>query len=141
VDQPKEEKETVQDILDDVCENLPIKIDDLKKYWADYIAERKIANKPYEIVILNQDFTFNSNLITLKLSNPVQLDQLNGFKLELLSFLRKKLQNYLLDIEAIISVEEEKKIVYTSTDKFNFLAQKNPALLELKQKLGLDIDY
>jgi DNA polymerase III subunit gamma/tau len=69
------------------------------------------------------------------------LEQLNGFKTELLSFLRKQLQNYELDIEAIVSVEEDKKIVYTSSDKFNYLAKKNPALLELKQKLGLDIDY
>jgi DNA polymerase III subunit gamma/tau len=140
-DEPSSKEEAIKEIYEEVRENKPVIAEDLRKVWSDYIAERRKANKPYEIVILNQDYSFENNIVKLRLSNPVQLEQLNGFKTELLSYLRKKLQNYDLDIDSEIMLEEETKIVYTSSDKFNYLAKKNPALLELKHKLGLDIDY
>jgi DNA polymerase III subunit gamma/tau len=33
------------------------------------------------------------------------------------------------------------KRIYTNKDKFNYLAEKNPNLIELKNKLGLDTDF
>jgi DNA polymerase III subunit gamma/tau len=141
MDQPVEATRSVVEKISEVEENKVINEEELKLAWEDYITERRKANKPYEIVILNQEYQYSNNLITLKLSNPVQIEQLNDFKTDLLFFLRKRLQNFLLDINAIISVQEEKKMIYTSSEKFNYLAKKNPALIDLKQKLGLDVDY
>jgi len=36
---------------------------------------------------------------------------------------------------------ETKKIAYTNKEKFDHLAEKNPALRELKERLGLDADF
>lgn len=119
----------------------PVTFEILKKAWDDFIVEKKQVLKPSEIVILNQDYSLEEDKIILKLSNPVQIEQLNGFRVELLSFLRKRIQNYSLDINPVITVEEEKRMIYTSSDKFNYLVKKNPALMDLKIKLGLDLDY
>lgn len=119
----------------------PVTFENLKKAWDDFVVEKKQVLKPSEVVILNQEYALEDDKIILKLSNPVQIEQLNGFRVELLSFLRKRIQNYSLDINPVITVEEEKRMIYTSSDKFNYLVKKNPALMDLKIKLGLDLDY
>ena len=37
--------------------------------------------------------------------------------------------------------QQSKKIAYTNKEKFEHLAEKNPLLKELKEKLGLDPDF
>jgi len=36
---------------------------------------------------------------------------------------------------------DKKKIAYTNKEKFDLLAEKNPLLKELKERLGLDPDF
>jgi len=36
---------------------------------------------------------------------------------------------------------DTKKVIYTNREKFEHLAEKNPNLLELKERLGLDPDF
>ena len=36
---------------------------------------------------------------------------------------------------------EVKKMIYSPQDKYNYLAEKNPALHKLRQALGLEVDY
>ena len=141
IENPVETKAAFIQVETRESEDKPVTQELLKTAWDEFTILKKKENKPSELVILNQEYTFADGKITLKLSNPVQLDQLNGFRVELLAFLRKKLENYSLDINPIIVIEEDKKMIYTSSDKFNHLVKKNPALLELKQKLGLDLDY
>jgi DNA polymerase-3 subunit gamma/tau len=37
--------------------------------------------------------------------------------------------------------EQQAKRLYTSQDKLNYLTEKNPKVLELQRRLGLDIDF
>ncbi|MEQ8359074.1 MAG: hypothetical protein RH860_06270 [Cytophagales bacterium] len=36
---------------------------------------------------------------------------------------------------------EKVKTVYTPQEKFDYLSQKNPALIELKKRLGLEFEF
>jgi DNA polymerase-3 subunit gamma/tau len=60
-----------------------------------------------------------------------------------LSKIRERLQNYSIDIalDVIETEKSDKKMLYTQSDKYDFLAQKHPLLSEMKQKLGLDHEY
>jgi hypothetical protein len=40
-----------------------------------------------------------------------------------------------------LNVTDEKKVIYTNRDKFDHLAEKNPKLKELKERLGLDTEF
>jgi DNA polymerase-3 subunit gamma/tau len=53
------------------------------------------------------------------------------------------LHNYSIDIvlDVIVQEQGEKKLLYTQSDKYDFLVQKHPLLGELKQKLGLDHEF
>jgi DNA polymerase-3 subunit gamma/tau len=79
--------------------------------------------------------------VKLNLDNFVQLDQLNSFKPDLLRFLRHRVNNSGLALEAVITPQEDVKMIYTSNDKFKYLSEKYPILEEMKKKFGLDTDF
>jgi len=67
--------------------------------------------------------------------------KINNKKTDLLSFLRKELNNFqislILTVKQIISEARP----YTTKEKFNSMIEKNAYLLKLKEQLDLDIDY
>jgi len=77
----------------------------------------------------------------LKLSSSIQQDILERFRLEFVQYLRTELRNSDISLQTEIVQEEQKQKLYTSQDKFNYLASINPKLLELKRRLNLDYDY
>jgi len=66
---------------------------------------------------------------------------LNNFRTELTTFLREKLKNSTILVTGDLKEAEDKKMMYTSRDKFEYLLEKNPALKEMKERLGLDPDF
>ena len=73
--------------------------------------------------------------------HPVQETMLANIKSELTLFLREKLKNNTIIITGELDLGEDKKMIYTPRDKFEYLANKNPVLNELKERLGLDTDF
>lgn len=64
------------------------------------------------------------------------------FEQELTLFLRKELKNSEIVLKWTLNeVVDEKKKLYTGQDKFEALAEQNPLLRELKDRLGLDYDF
>ena len=74
--------------------------------------------------------------------NNAQEKIIDDNKAFLLSFLRKELNNYLIDIKTMIrkDIEGEKKL-YTSIDVFKDMIKNNRSLKVLHEELGLDPDY
>jgi hypothetical protein len=60
---------------------------------------------------------------------------------EFLSFLRKQLRNYYIQIilDVVVQYEEEKFL--TSKQKFEMMARKNPNLHIFKNRFNLDLEY
>lgn len=87
-------------------------------------------------VIQLQDMT-----IGVEVHNEAQREKLNEIKQDMLDFIRKDLSNngVLIDIRVMQHHQETK--AYKPTDKFKMLAEKNPALLELKKRFDLEIEY
>jgi len=111
----------------------------LRKVWTDYTELRK--NQMAEYHLLKQPFTFRNNTITLALTNPIEEPVLLSIKTELLTFLRENLNNSSIQVDATMQEHQIKKFAYTNKEKFERLAEKNPLLNELKEKLGLDPDF
>ncbi len=80
----------------------------------------------------------------MKVENEVQVQHFNEqLRMEVLGTLRERLTNYAIDIVLDVTMQEngDKKLLYTQSDKYDFLVQKHPILGELKQKLGLDHEF
>lgn len=94
-----------------------------------------------EYHLLQREFSFSNNVITLLLANPVEEPLLLSLKADLLTYLREKLNNSSIQLESVLQEIQTKRMVYTNKEKFEHLAEKNPHLKELKERLGLDPDF
>ena len=111
----------------------------LRDAWNAYAGQRKKFQAEYQM--LSQPYRRQENLIIVDMLSAVHETMLDNIKSELTGFLREKLRNNAIQITGHIQSGEEKKIIYTNREKFDFLAEKNPMLRELKDRLGLDTDF
>lgn len=92
--------------------------------------------------MLTQPFELNGNQVVVNLLSPVQETMLDNIKIELASYLRERLRNSNIQVTGRVSTTpDDSKMMYTARDKFEYLAEKNPILKELKDRLGLDTDF
>lgn len=91
--------------------------------------------------MLCQPYEVNGGQVTVHIHNPVQDLMLTNIKSELAAFLREKLQNNSIVIVGELKEAEERKVIYTNREKFDYLVARNPMLKELKDRLGLDTDF
>ena len=91
-----------------------------------------ISRKP----VLKENFT-----IEFMIDNKVQEDEIAMGKSEIMAFLRTELKNFELQLVTIITKNDGDKKPYTTSDKFKRMAEKNPAIKDLRSKFDLDIDY
>ena len=110
----------------------------MNEAWQEYAGTRKTQVAEYSL--LQREFEIEENIIKLQITNPVEETLLTSIKSDLLTFLKEKLQCELM-LEGILLKTESKKMIYTNKEKFDHLAEKHPAILELKDRLGLDTDY
>lgn len=122
--------------------NRAFTLENLKIYWNLFIEDLQKRQKFSEYVILNRDFKLDGTTIKLAVDNDIQIDLLQqALRSELLHFLRKELQNSTIHLEVKVAEQETTKMIYTQAEKFRFLADKNPAMHDLRNTLGLDYDY
>ncbi len=76
--------------------------------------------------------------ITFKLSNDLQKQAIEKEENVIVSNLQRKLNNGKIELKVIISQEAAKKQLYTDTDKYKYLNEKNANLNKLKQQFNLD---
>lgn len=91
--------------------------------------------------MLSQPYSLRNNHIIVNLLSPVHDTMLGNIKVELTTFLRERLKNSLIQVTGELTAADDKKMIYTNRDKFEYLAAKNPMLTELKDRLGLDTDF
>lgn len=117
-------------------------VDELQIVWDKLIKDLENRKRFSEYVILNRRFTLDGTTIHLEVDNEIQTDLLTiSLRTDVLTFLRQELYNSTIHLEVVVSKEEAKTMIYTQADKFKFMADKNPALHDLRVVLGLDYDY
>lgn len=88
------------------------------------------------IPVLADDFK-----VIVTVDNKIQDSEIFGKRAEILGYLRKELKNWGIQIETHVTdrpVESRKP--YTDQEKFNSMAERNPAIRTLKDQLNLDIE-
>ncbi len=79
--------------------------------------------------------------ISFQVDNAVQEQEIIEFKSDLLPKLRKSLNNFHLHLNIKVTEQSAGQKAYTSQEKFAQMAEKNPELKNLKDQLGLEIDF
>lgn len=117
----------------------PFTEEQLRAVWNTYAEQRKKFQAEYQM--LSQPYRVDDNVIVVELLSPVHDTMLNNIKSELTGFLRDQLRNHTIQVRGEVLADDEKKIIYTNREKFDFLVEKNPILRELRDRLGLDTDF
>lgn len=127
-----------------VFENKEFTLEELKAAIQKF-AEQKNAsgNRQLFATLSTSRLELNdTNTILLFIHNEAQKEILMNVRQEFLDNIRQLLSNNTISLD--IRIEEVQVAtgkVYKPADKFKFLAEKNPQLLELKKRLDLELDY
>ncbi len=115
----------------------------LLKYWNQYAEKVKREGKIniFTIMTSNPPSLLENFVIELIIENRVQEELLMNEKVELLNFLRTELKNFGIELATKQVENTAKKRLYTSTEKYNHMVEKNPKLEEFRRRFNLDIDY
>jgi len=125
-------------------DNQPFDLAQLLEVWNGIATKFKEANLINKFVMMDRPIELVGTIAHMKVENEVQVQHFNEqLRMEVLGILRERLRNYSIDIvlDVIVQEQGEKKLLYTQSDKYDFLVQKHPLLGELKQKLGLDHEF
>lgn len=117
--------------------------DDLLSNWNQYADKAKQEGKIniFTLMTANAPILTDGHIIEVQLENKIQESLLNHEKIDLLNFLRTRLQNFKIDIVTKVAEQTGKKKLYTSTEKYQHMVDKNPKLEEFRKRFNLDLDY
>ena len=110
--------------------------------WAAF-TQKRIAetNNSNEEVALKRTVLLEGLVLKLVLENDLQESVLNALKTPLLDYLRATFNQPSLTLSHKVAPDEVERRPYTPQEKLNFLIRKNPAILELQERLGLDVNF
>ncbi|ERJ60495.1 DNA polymerase III subunit gamma/tau [Sphingobacterium paucimobilis] len=108
--------------------------------WNDLAEKMKANNRItiYTIMTANPP-RLKGNVIEIDVENAIQSDQLREGKIDMLNYLRPELQNFSLDIETVQLEQAVIRKAYTSQEKYQVMASKNPALEVLRKTFNLGL--
>lgn len=132
-----QEKEKVDLVA--VSENIVLNQAQAFKQLKEFVQIKGKSDRIRLALTVNQPEVIDNKVI-LKVSNPLQGDDINGVRVELQNHLRRVFSNKEIELETKMSQTKTTKRVFTDTDRFNYLCKKNPVLGVLKQKLSLDFE-
>lgn len=138
------EKKKITDAPYVIVEDEPITESNVYTSWNAFakIMDEK-GRKNISVTLLSRKPELrDNNLIEFAVTNKVQEEELKLLKVDLLEFLKTQLHNSNIQLQTrIIEFSEEPAKAYTAKDKFKKMAEKNPALENLKKRFDLDLDY
>lgn len=122
--------------------NEQVTVDQVKESVLKY-AKTKQQNKSIYVSLTEAPVILNpANEIIITLLNHSQLEKFQELKQEMLDTIRKDLKNNIVVLKFDLKQEENSTVkAYKPIEKFKVMSEKNPALLELKKRFDLDIDY
>ncbi|WP_345101829.1 DNA polymerase III subunit gamma/tau [Mucilaginibacter panaciglaebae] len=116
--------------------------DDFLKHWNIFAANIKAEGKMNLFTVFSSEAPkmLKPYVFEVVVENKMLDQSFRDEKPQLMNYLRKALNNY--DIEVNTRVDEQVRVKrpYTSLEKYQYMATKNPKLAELRQRFNLDFD-
>ena len=112
---------------------------DVNYYWQEYAGrlpqeQTAIAKRMQAMKVALLD----DHACEVMVDNPIVAKDFNSMVPELQDYLRRRLKNRKVTIAVRVSKAGEVKRAYSRVEKFQMMAEKNKALLELKEQFGLE---
>jgi hypothetical protein len=112
---------------------------ELKSTILEFIKSNKVG--PVIANSLKNSVKLEEEMITVELTNPVEVDGIEKIRADLLRFIRGKFQNSGIQLQHHVNIEKAAERPYTPKEKFEAMLKENHLLGKLKDTFGLDTDY
>ncbi|MCC8145510.1 MAG: DNA polymerase III subunit gamma/tau [Bacteroidales bacterium] len=135
----EEEKSKTENKVEELVLSNVFTQEDLEKFWKEYALmedDNHLKNTMLNIVPLLE----NDNHILVWVFNPDQQTKLQDKASNIKRFLAQKLQNNQIHLEIRVTENKNEFIPYTNRDKFDYMVEKNPSLLNLVKDFNLRLD-
>jgi len=113
----------------------------LLKVWSNFINFYKLKAPSFASAIAKYQPELKDNfVIEYKVANKlIANDALNVASM--LEYLKKELNNNQITLKPVIVEKTSKKVAYTDREKYEEMAEKYPGLVDLKERLNLELDF
>ena len=113
---------------------------DLNYYWQEYAGRMPKEQVAIAKRMQNMRITLiNDTTFEAVVDNEIVAKEFTGMIPTLQNYLRTRLKNRKVTMTVRISAPTEKVRAYGRVEKFQMMAQKNSALLQLKEEFGLEL--
>ena len=110
------------------------------KHWKNYIEQLHKKGEKILASILEVDVPkIENTTIHLEFPNSTMKVELKRAQYPLLTYLRKRLNNYDVSLNIVVNETIQKKYAFTAREKFEKLNDLNPVLDILRKEFDLDI--
>ena len=137
----KQEAEGIEDLAN--IARTDFSINELMSKWNAFSHQLKDKGRQglYVTLTKRKPVLKENFILEFTIDNEIQKIELEEERSNLLSFIRAELNNYGIQLKVLLSQEDNSIKHLSSKDKFMKMAEKNPALHDLREKLNLDIEY
>lgn len=143
--QNKKQEEKAADEAEDLTNKprTPFTKDELVAKWKSFSYKLKDKGRQGLYITLSKRLPELKDDFQLEfeIDNEIQKIELEEERINLLTFLRSELNNYGISLKVILRETEDTVVHLSSKDKFLKMADKNPALHELRERMNLDVEY
>ncbi|MEJ2883035.1 DNA polymerase III subunit gamma/tau [Pedobacter sp. GR22-6] len=114
----------------------------LMLYWNQYANKAKEDNKIniYTLLTGADPVMESPEEIIVHVEHKIQEIQLQEELIDFLNFLRPRLKNFQLNIKSKQVARTVVNRLYTNTEKYQYLIEKNPKLEEMRRRFNLDVN-
>lgn len=133
-------EENKEDELVSGSEQREVLFDDFLQKWTAFAEKMKAESRITLYTIMTTATPkLKGHLIEIEVENMVQLEEIRNVKIDVLNYLRVELRNFSLDLEAVQIEYSRVMRPYTSSEKYQAMLAKNPALELLRQTFDLGL--
>ncbi|MBQ6985175.1 MAG: DNA polymerase III subunit gamma/tau [Paludibacteraceae bacterium] len=120
--------------------NRPFTADQLRDAWVGLAATHKEELRLKELIENYIPHLTDESTAEIQMPNPWQMDEMRKAMPKLIVQLRKTLHNSQLTIHVTQAEYKREQMAFTAEEKYALMAEQNPALAQLKERLDLQID-
>ena len=120
--------------------NTPFTIDQLKSAWVGQVKNFEKEERFKAMLITYEPVMDSEYMFHITVKNQLQKKVFSQFGKQLMDNIRNELQNDHIQLKVEIDEHVIGQVAYTASEKYKLLAQQNPQLDDLRQRMNLQLE-
>ena len=113
---------------------------ELETAITEYAKRRDVKTAVRSLLIGQMPKILDKNTLEMEVDNNIEMGYFNEEQQKLVPYLRTKLKNANIRFEVKMVEREQTRKLYLPEEKFKYMAEKNPNLVYLRQKIQTDLE-